>query len=165
MKIQIISLLWVNAFVVGCATIVDPMKPQIIEWGASASEIETALVGSCENGLIKRPINPPFLPNVETHQVQIDCDGFDFLGTPRWAEFIIGDNRLQMVWIMAEAEDQEKIVTALTDAYGEPSGKNDLFIAFAQNRAAWRFEPPEVLFYAAELDDWIAPWLEDTADE
>lgn len=145
----------------GCAAGDHALKPQIIQWGASASDVEIALEGKCGKGFVNRAIDPPFLPDVEARQVQIDCDGFDFMGAPRWAEFVIGDDRLQMVWIMVDAEDQKKIVAALSEAYGEPSGKNDMFIAFVQNRAAWRHEPPEVLFYAPELDDWISPWLKD----
>lgn len=145
----------------GTPAAADPLRPDAIEWGASAAEIETALQGKCANGFVTRPIRPAFLPDVKDRQVQIDCDGFEFMSAPRWAEFVIGDDRLQMVWIMVDAEDQEKIVAAMTAAYGPPSGANEDYVGFSQNRAAWRFEPPEVLFYAAELDGWIGPWLRD----
>ncbi len=137
----------------------DPLIPDVIEWGASAAAIEKALEGKCANGFVKRPIDPPFLPDVKTAQVQIDCDGYDFMGAPRWTEFVIGDDRLQMVWVMVEADDKAKVVEALEDAYGEASHESDLFIAFTQNRAAWREEPPEVLFYAEELAPAMEAWL------
>lgn len=139
----------------------DPLKPDVIKWGASATDIEAALEGKCAKGFINRPIDPPFLPEVETKQVQIDCDGLYFMGAPRWTEFVIGDDRLQMVWVMVEAGDKDAIVAALTDAYGAPASDNGLMIAFPQNRAAWRNEPPEVLFYAEELDNWVNPWFEE----
>ncbi len=138
-------------------------RPEAIRWGASSAEIERALEGKCENGLTIRPIEPPFLPAVETAQVQADCDGFRFMGAPRWAEFVIGDDRLQMVWIMVEAEDREAIVAAMTEALGPPAGENAQYIAFPQGRTAWRFEPPEVLFYSEELDAWILPYFEPSA--
>ena len=143
--------------VAAAATAETFAKPELIRWGASTAEIEAALEGKCKNGFIVRPIEPPFLPVVESNQVQVDCDGFEFMGAPRWVEFVIGDDRLQMVWLMVEDEDQERIVAAMTAAYGEPSGENAKYIAFAQERAAWRFVPAEVLFYAEELDSWIVP--------
>ncbi len=156
------SSLWVCTFLL-TLRIVSPAAaetfamPDLIRWGATTAELEQALAGKCANGLSTRPIEPPFLPVVESKQVQIDCDGFEFMGAPRWVEFVIGDDRLQMVWLMVEDEDQEMIVAAMTAAYGEPSGENAKYIAYAQKRAAWRFVPAEVLFYAEELDSWIEP--------
>lgn len=137
----------------------DPLRPDVIRWGASAAEIEAALEGKCANGFVNRPIDPPFLPDVKGNQVQIDCDGFEFLGAPRWTEFVIGDDRLQMVWIMVEAGDKEKAIATLTEAYGAPTHRPDGYVAFMEANAAWRDEPPEVLYYADELEDWLAPWL------
>ena len=138
----------------------DAIVPEVIKWGAGAAEIETALEGKCANGFINRPIDPPFLPNDPAKQVQIDCDGLDFMGASRWTEFVIGDDRLQMVWVMVEAADKDKIVKVLEEAYGDPSHESDMFIAFTQNRTAWREEPPEVLFYAEELDAAMKGWLD-----
>lgn len=137
----------------------NPM-PDAVRWGASAAEIEAALEGKCANGFVTRPIEPPFLPAVEDRQVQIDCDGLDFLGAPRWAEFVIGDDRLQMLWIMLEAKDEATAFAALEAAYGAPAARNQDYVAFAGARAAWRFSPPEVLYYAPELDAWLGPQLE-----
>lgn len=138
----------------------DPLRPDVIDWGASAAEIEKSLEGKCVNGFRNRPIDPPFLENVEDKQVQIDCDGLEFLGAPRWAEFVIGDDRLQMVWVMVDAEDRDKAVKALEKAYGEPSRRTDMFTAFVDYRAAWREEPPEVLFYSGELDAGMRSWFD-----
>jgi hypothetical protein len=153
------------AFLVGALSACAPAKgedprPAVIRWGASAAEIEAALDGKCAKGFVNRPIEPPFLPVVEGKQVQIDCDGLEYLGAPRWAEFVIGDNRLQMVWIMLNAEDEAMALAALETAYGPPSARNADYVAFAGARAAWRFRPPEVLYYAEELDRWIGPDLE-----
>lgn len=141
------------------ATSAADLKPQVIQWGVSAEKIRAAVTGQCKKGALERPIEPPFLPNVKTGQVQVDCSGFHFLGAPRWTEFVVGDDRLQMVWIMVRAEDKDAAVAALTEAYGPPSSRNEKYIAFKQGRAAWRHSPPEILFYAPELDAWIEPWF------
>jgi len=138
----------------------DALKPEIIKWGASAAEIEAALDGKCAKGFINRPIDPPFLPNKPAKQIQIDCDGLDFLGAPRWTEFVIGDDKLQMVWVMVDAKDREKAIAALKDQYGAPSHETGLFIAFAQSDAAWREEPPEVLFYSEEIAPMMEAWFD-----
>jgi hypothetical protein len=135
------------------------LKPEVIQWGVSAEKIRSAVTGMCKKGALERPIEPSFLPNVKTEQVQVDCSGFPFLGAPRWTEFVVGDDRLQMVWIMVRAEDKDAAVAALTEAYGPPSSSNEKYIAFKQGRAAWRNSPPEILFYAPELDTWVEPWF------
>jgi hypothetical protein len=138
----------------------DPFRPEIIQFGTGTAELESVLKPLCKKGQRTRPIDPPFLPNVKNQQLQIDCEGFEFMGAPRWAEFVIGDGELKMVWIMVEAHEQDSIATAMEEAYGPPSHRNENYIAFSQNRAAWRFQPAEVLFYSAELGDWITPWFE-----
>ncbi len=140
--------------------IAGDLKPGVIKWGASAAEIEAALEGKCAKGFINRPIDPPFLPNQPAKQVQIDCDGLDFLGAPRWTEFVIGDDKLQMVWVMVDAEDREKAIAALKEHYGAPSHDTAMFIAFAQSDAAWREEPPEVLFYSEEIAPMMEGWFD-----
>ena len=141
------------------ATSAADLKPEVIQWGVSAEKIRAAVTRSCEKGALERPIEPPFLPNVKTKQVQVDCSGFPFLGAPRWAEFVVGDDRLQMVWIMVREGDKDAALAALTEAYGPPSSRNAKYVAFKQGRAAWRHSPPELLFYAPELDAWVEPWF------
>jgi hypothetical protein len=135
-------------------------KPDVVRWGATTAELETALQGKCAKGFVVRPIKPPFLPVVKERQVQLDCNGFMFMGKPRWTEFVIGDDRLQMVWIMVDAAEQDAIVKAMAAAHGAPDRKNDKYVAFTHVRTAWRNKPPEVLFYAPELDGWARPWFD-----
>ena len=135
----------------------DAFKPEVVRWGATTAEMEAALQGKCAKGYKIRPINPPFLEDIKDRQLQIDCDGLEFMGAPRWTEFVIGDGRLKMVWLMVKAEDQDAVVEAMTRAYGPPSSRNSKYIAFAQARAAWRFKPAEILFYAPELDASTTP--------
>lgn len=138
----------------------EGFKPEIFKWGVKAADLEAALEGKCAGGFEIRPIDPPFLPTKPEKQLQIDCDGFDFLGAPRWTEFVIGDDRLQMVWVMVDDSDKAKAIEALKDAYGEPSHETPMFVAFTQGRAAWREEPAEILFYSEELDAPMKGWFD-----
>lgn len=104
-----------------------------------------------------RPIDPPFLPNVQRQQTQVDCEGFEFLGKRRHVEFVIRDDQLVMVWLMVENGETQAMINLMTHAYGAPTGRNASYVAFERQRAAWRFEPAEILFWAPELDADMAP--------
>ncbi|MDE1467344.1 hypothetical protein [Aurantiacibacter sp. D1-12] len=136
--------------------------PQSVEWGASAEAVEGALEGKCADGLTVREISPPFLPNA-SEQVQIDCAGLDHFGAPRFAEFVIGDDRLQMVWVMVEPEEEDSAIAAMREAYGQPSAESELFIAFESHRTAWRHEPAEFLYYSPELSEAMSAWFASAA--
>ncbi|WP_299193823.1 hypothetical protein [uncultured Erythrobacter sp.] len=142
----------------------DVSLPQAVDWGASADEVEEALDGKCSNGLNVREIDPPFLPNVEDRQIQIDCNGLDHFGAPRFAEFVIGDDRLQMVWVMVEPEEENSAIAAMREAYGEPSVESSMFIAFEDHRTAWRSDPTEFLYYSPELSEAFSAWFASAAN-
>lgn len=134
-------------------------RPDVIRYGATAAETRAALQGKCTS-MVTRRIDPPFAPGVREEQLQIDCDGFVFFGAPRWAEFVIRDDSLEMVWIMVRDEDQDAIIAAMRAAYGPPSHQNADYIAFTQTDAAWRYRPAEVLFYSPAFEPWTRPWFE-----
>lgn len=141
----------------GTVVVPEPFeRPEVIRWGASAVDLEQALAGKCSQ-LETRRIDSPFLPGVKAEQVQIDCDGFRFRGRGRHVEFVFRDGRLVMVWLMVTSEEQEGIVRAMRKAMGAPTGSNGRYIAFENHRTAWRFSPAEILFYAPELDQDMAP--------
>ncbi|MEQ1882977.1 MAG: hypothetical protein ABL878_18645 [Burkholderiales bacterium] len=104
-----------------------------------------------------RRIDPPFLTEVRTRQLQIDCDGFLFLGQHRHVEFVFRDDRLVMVWLMVTKQETQRMIEAMTAAFGTPSHRNGQYVSFESSRTAWRFEPAEILFYAPELDADMAP--------
>jgi hypothetical protein len=124
------------------------MRPAVIRYGATLKEIEEAVAPLCTKTINTRRIEPPFLPNVKTRQMQVDCDGFLFVGKPRWAEFVFRDDLLEMVWIMTTPEEELAIREAMTGIYGAPSDENALYVAFTQGRIALRRKPAEVLFYS-----------------
>ncbi|WAT16919.1 hypothetical protein OZN62_08190 [Aurantiacibacter sp. MUD11] len=139
----------------------DVALPDLVEWGGSAAAIEAALEGKCANGLTVRDIDTPFLPDTE-QQVQIDCDGLEHFGAPRWAEFVIGDDRLQMLWIMVDSEEEDSAIEAMRAAYGEPTAESEMFVAFADANTAWRTEPAEFLYYSPELAEAMSAWFAST---
>lgn len=143
----------------GCAHAQESFRPDVIRYGATAAETRAALEGRCTS-VVTRRIDPPFAPDVREEQLQIDCDGFVFLAAPRWAEFVIRDDSLEMVWIMVRAEERDAIVAAMRDAYGAPTHVNGDYIAFARADAAWRHEPAEVLFYSPTFAPWSEEWFD-----
>lgn len=136
-------------------------KPGVIRYGATVAETERALSGKCKTMKTRR-INPPFLimRDIKDKQMQIDCDGFEFSGKLRWAEFVFADDSLEMVWILTDAEDEKSFLKTMTDEYGAPARRNDKFVAFTDGRAALRLDRPEVLFYSERLAPRVSPWFD-----
>ena len=133
-------------------------RPAVIRWGASTAELEQALAPQCAK-LNTRKIDPPFLSGVQTEQRQVDCEGFQFRHRGRHVEFVIRDDRLVMVWLMVEPQEQDGIVRDMRRAMGAPSRSNGKYIAFEGHRTAWRFRPAEILFYSPELDAEVKGWF------
>ena len=139
----------------------DVTLPEVAEFGASLETMTERLSEHCPEWNI-RTIDPPFVPDVQNIQQQLDCDGFDYMGEPRWAEFVFRDGILEMIWMMVDADDEDRIVAAMRATYenegvyfdgGEGAPR---IIGFQEHNTAWRFEPPEVLFYSEAM----APALE-----
>ena len=131
-------------------------RPEVIQWGASTAQLQQRLAPLCPK-LVTRKIDPPFLPDVKTQQLQIDCDGFQYRGLGRHVEFVIRDDRLVMVWLMVETSESAAIIRDMKSALGTPTGVNADYVAFEKQRTAWRHKPAEILFYAPELDADMRP--------
>ncbi|HEY6618331.1 MAG TPA: hypothetical protein VIY68_02190 [Steroidobacteraceae bacterium] len=97
-----------------------------------------------------RRIDPPFLDVIKDRQMQIDCEGLAFAGQPRHAEFVIGDDRLGMIWIMVKPEEEDAVVEMLAKTYGLPERPNSQFWTFPGKRVAFRRDKSEVLYFGAE---------------
>ncbi len=130
-------------------------KPDVIEFGASVDAMQRALKSSCTEKKL-RSFDPPSIPIARKSHQQIDCQGFDFMGEPRLAEFVFVDDRLQLVWILVDEDDQQRIIDAMRQTYKSDGLVNEMAIAFPKHRTAWRFKPAEVLFYSED----VAPMFE-----
>lgn len=91
--------------------------------------------------------------------MQLDCEGFQFLGKPRRAEFVFRDDSLEMIWIVMNAEEESSVVKAMTDSMGPPTHRSDKYIAFTENRMAFRLDRPEVLLYSEKLAPLVQRWF------
>lgn len=125
-------------------------KPSEIVYGASVEETQGRLANRCDR-MELRTFDPPKVPLAKSSHSQIDCFGFDFMGEPRKAEFVFVDGKLQFTWVMVDADDQERVIAAMRKHYKADGLSNKAVIAFPEHRTAWRFEPPEVLFYSEEV--------------
>jgi len=139
--------------------IAEGLLPNVVRYGATVADMQTRLASSCQT-MNTRRIEQPFLPDVKDKQMQIDCEGFQFLGKLRRAEFVFRDDSLEMIWILTTAEEQSLILKAMMDAAnGAPTHRNDKYIAFTNNRTALRLDRPEVLFYSEKLAPHIQTWF------
>ena len=130
-------------------------RPEVIRLGATVAELERALEGRCTRRRLHNEA-PVFLPNVRERQQQIDCDGFQFFGYGRRIEFVFRDGRLVLVWLMVTDAETPAMIDAMTRAYGTPTERNDAYVSFERDRAAWRYRPAEILFWSGELDADVA---------
>lgn len=138
----------------------NSLKPTVVRFGAELVEIETELKPLCKK-LTTRRIDLPFrvLRDIKHRQMQIDCDGFEFAGAPRSAEFVFADDVLEMVWIMTTAQDEKMLLERMTRENGQPDQQNAKFTAFTKGRMALRKDVPEVLFYSERLALRVLPWF------
>ncbi len=137
------------------ATVLDVAKPDSITFGSSVADIQKALAADCSQ-MDLRSFSPPQIPIAKESHQQIDCQGFNYMGEPRLAEFIFADDRLQLVWILVDEDDQDRIVAAMAEKYGSDGLKNEMVIGYPEHRTAWRYSPKEVLFYSED----VAPMFE-----
>ena len=136
----------------------DPSMPEVIAFGQSVDALDAALEDICTIKEL-RNFDPPEIPIAKESHQQIDCEGFDFLGAPRLAEFVFIDGKLQLVWILLTDEEKAATVDAMRSTYEMQGHDNTQVIAFPEFDTAWRNEPAEILFYSEEFAPIIEPRL------
>lgn len=130
----------------------DPAaKPDVVAFESSVAAITAALEPLCAS-LEERAIEEVQFPDAES-QTQVDCEGFAYAGAPRKAEFMFADDALKFVWILVEPDDLDGLTAAFTARYGAPTHATSDFSAYADDRAAVRYDTPEAAFYAASVDE------------
>ncbi|MEM6536528.1 MAG: hypothetical protein AAF668_02230 [Pseudomonadota bacterium] len=134
----------------GAATSSQSVRPAVITFGSSVQEILDALEGKCATAVV-RDLEPSLASVSE--QRQIDCEGFDYFGAPRLAEFVFGDDRLVLVWILTEEGEHARLERAFTAEFGPPTHQASVVTAYADDNAGIRKDRPEAGFYAPELSN------------
>lgn len=94
-----------------------------------------------------RELDPATMPLAETSHVQVDCEGFDYFGDERLAEFVFADGALIHVWVLVEEGELDALQAEFEALHGAPDREAPVFAAFFGARAAVRRDPPEALYY------------------
>ncbi len=136
-----------------------PVQPSVITFGSALADMSTKLDGRCVTANVRAIPVFRVLQGLTEAQHQIDCEGFQFEGAPRHAEFVFSDAGLEMVWIMIDARDSAAVSQRMRADYGTSDMQNAKFSAWTTNRAALRSDVPEVLFYSRRLAARIAEWF------
>jgi len=136
-------------------------RPDVLAFGATLESVSARLADRCTEANLRTIEDGPFLPDLQHSQQQIDCDGFAYMGEPRLAEFVFRDGILEMVWVMVDEDDAERVIAAMRSVYQGEGRVLPIGVAFTDHRTAWRNEPPEVLFYS----EAIAPFMEAFFDQ
>jgi hypothetical protein len=134
----------------------DALRPPTIRYGSSVAEMEKALTGSCTT-MNTRVVNPPFLTGVTNQQLQIDCEGFQYLGKPRHAEFAFRDDKLELVWIMTTPAEKDFIASLMRTAFRAEPKANGKYLSIAGEQIALRDHPAEVLLYSGDVASQYEP--------
>ncbi|RFB04024.1 hypothetical protein [Parvularcula marina] len=153
-RLTTLAALSLISLLAACSNAPSVEKPAVISFDASRAQMVTALDGLCTS-IDEREFNPPEIPGAETHS-QIDCQGFDYFGAPRLAEFVFQDDALVVVWILVEESELDGLEEAFIAEFGEPTSKSETITAFTRVRAAVRKDTPEALYYAES----VAPLVE-----
>ena len=133
-------------------------KPEIFEFGASKKEIIEKIKLYCET-IEERTIEPIQLPTALNSQTQLDCTGFVFAGKKRKVELVFADDRLDMIWILTEAEEEKGFIEKFTNSYGAPTHIVEDATFYINNGAAVRNMPHEILFISERLKEPYLQWL------
>jgi hypothetical protein len=106
-----------------------------------------------------RTITPIQLPTATVAQTQLDCEGFLFEGKKRKAELVFADDQLDLVWILTEADEEEKWIADFTKQFGTPTHQMEEVTFFLDDGVAVRNQPHEVLFLSDRLQEPYRQWL------
>lgn len=125
------------------------LLPPGVEIGIGLTEARAVLSSQCPL-YEEREITPTTLPGNPHRQIQSNCFGLDVAGFPRKAEFIFGDGRLDLVWILTGAEEQARLEDHLTHLYGAQTGELDNYILWPSGLAL-RQDVPEIMIASPEV--------------
>ena len=140
----------------------DDFKPKSINFSTGLEAYQSELGAHCDSVTVHR-FDPPELPGTDREHLQLDCEGFDFWGKPRLAEFVFRDGKLALVWILTSPEEEAVLESELKKTYGQASHTSGDFTAFSAYQAALRKDVPEVLFYSPDMAPMFEAWFSQNA--
>jgi hypothetical protein len=119
--------------------------PPEARFGESLEALTPEIEAACAFSMT-RPVEAS-LPTGNTTQTQIDCYGYDIAGFPRKIEFVFGDDRLELIWILTGEGDEARLREELTGLYGEAINPMPgmEFFPDAPMGTALRTDKPEIL--------------------
>lgn len=129
--------------------VADALLPEGLEVGSELAVVRTVLSEHCPV-YDERSISPPTLPGDLRSQVQIDCFGLNVAGFPRKAEFVFGDGRLDLIWILTGEEEQGRMRAYLSERYGQPVRETETYIVWGDGLVL-RKDVPEVLMASPDV--------------
>jgi len=124
--------------------------PPQIRPGESIETLRAEIEAACPVTQV-REIDPPSLPTQPATQTQINCFGYETAGFERKIEYVFGDGRLVLAWILTGRGEADRLETAMDAAYGAPDFAGADFRFYDGGAAALRFDKPEILIVQREL--------------
>ena len=112
-------------------------------------------IRTLSDSMVVRTNEPIQLPTAKNNQSQIDVYGFEYKGKKRKLELIFADDRLDIAWILTEAEEEGAFIQQFKAMYGEPTHITEDATFFINDGVAVRNKPHEILFISERL---IAPY-------
>ncbi|MDF1698905.1 MAG: hypothetical protein P1U56_23830 [Saprospiraceae bacterium] len=146
-----VSLLFWTLMIASCATQKQIVfKPKVFEFGSTMVEMQHRMQ-PLSDSLSVRLNEEIQLPTAHKSQSQLDVHGFMYAGKKRKAELIFADDALDIVWILTEAEEEEKFIEKFESMYGAPTHITNEATFFINDATAVRNTPHEVLFISQRL--------------
>lgn len=142
-----------SAMLCGAAHAADAARPDVINFGTDVETMASNLNPLCSAQTF-RELDPPPVPGI-TSRSQIDCEGFDYFGAPRLAEFVFLNNELAMVWVLVEEAEIPALETSMDALHGDADISNTDIDVYLNANAGVRRDVPEALFYAETIEPLI----------
>lgn len=138
----------------------DPSAPAAFQFGAGEADHAATFESACTS-LERRELPTEGMPMAAESHVQFDCQGFDYYGAPRLAEFVFVDDALSHVWVLTDADDLAGLADAFDAGFGTPSHVVPGMVrAYIPARAALRYDVPEALYMAEGTAPFFAGWFD-----
>ncbi len=142
----------------------SPAAPAAFQFGEGIEAHAATFESLCTAGYNTRTLETAEHPMAEASHIQVDCEGFEYYGAPRLAEFVFADDALTHVWVLTGADDLPGMTTAFEASFGAPSHDlGDNGRAWVPSGAAVRFDVPEALYFSEAAAPFFGAWFDQMA--